>query len=149
MMIRRPHDHEGDEAPEQAPLEGDLRQRFAELRQHDAKHAATFARVVAGRQTPRTRRALVPAMALGMAVVLAIGVGGWWRARTTTPTTDGGDDLTQDFALVSGTMRAPTDYFLDLATTVRADEIPTIGSVDWYPLMRAPVDPTDGSRRRN
>jgi hypothetical protein len=46
-------------------------------------------------------------------------------------------------------MRVPTDYFLDVATPVRAGELPSIGSVDWYPLVAADADPTTDSRRRN
>jgi hypothetical protein len=120
--------------------ERELRGRFAELRAKEAGVAPPFSRVVAGRPARRGGRWLVPAMALGAVAIFAVALATWRRAPA--------DDVPPEFALVPGSMRVPTDYFLDLATTMRADEIPTIGSVDWYPLVSESARVKD-SRRRN
>lgn len=132
----------------------ELRARFAALREREGASAPPFARVLHGRPSRVARRWRQPAMALGAAALVVAVVATWRRA-----TLPDASDVPPAFALVAGTMRVPTDYFLDVATTVGADEIPSIpsiGSVDWYPLVSAhdPIDrpittPMNDSRRRN
>ena len=144
----------------------ELRERFAALRAREERRATPpFARVVTGRAPRSARRWRQPAMALGaVAAVAGVAIAlAMWRRPAVSPvalvpeTTRGPQvaDAAPQYALVAGTMRVPTDYFLDVATTVSADEIPTIpsiGSVDWYPLAPAGeplARPMHDSRRRN
>lgn len=144
----------------------ELRERFAALRAREERRAIPpFARVVTGRAPRSARRWRQPAMALGaVAAVAVVAIAlAMWRRPAVSPvalvpeTTRGPQvaDAAPQYALVAGTMRVPTDYFLDVATTVSADEIPTIpsiGSVDWYPLAPAGeplARPMHDSRRRN
>jgi hypothetical protein len=144
----------------------ELRERFAALRAREERRATPpFARVVTGRAPRSARRWRQPAMALGaVAAVAVVAIAlAMWRRPAVSPvalvpeTTRGPQvaDAAPQYALVAGTMRVPTDYFLDVATTVGADEIPTIpsiGSVDWYPLAPAGeplARPMHDSRRRN
>jgi hypothetical protein len=55
------------------------------------------------------------------------------------------------FVLVPGQMRVPTDFLLDLATnaTTRAGEVPSIGAIDWYPLVPPPELAPNTTPRRN
>ncbi|MBK6304170.1 MAG: hypothetical protein IPF47_00090 [Gemmatimonadetes bacterium] len=144
----------------------ELRERFAALRAREERRAIPpFARVVTGGAPRSARRWRQPAMALGaVAAVAVVAIAlAMWRRPAVSPvalvpeTTRGPQvaDAAPQYALVAGTMRVPTDYFLDVATTVSADEIPTIpsiGSVDWYPLAPAGeplARPMHDSRRRN
>jgi len=144
----------------------ELRERFAALRAREERRAIPpFARVVTGGAPRSARRWRQPAMALGaVAAVAVVAIAlAMWRRPAVSPvalvpeTTRGPQvaDAAPQYALVAGTMRVPTDYFLDVATTVGADEIPTIpsiGSVDWYPLAPAGeplARPMHDSRRRN
>ncbi len=144
----------------------ELRERFAALRAREERRAIPpFARVVTGGAPRSALRWRQPAMALGaVAAVAVVAIAlAMWRRPAVSPvalvpeTTQGPQvaDAAPQYALVAGTMRVPTDYFLDVATTVSADEIPTIpsiGSVDWYPLAPAgePLTrPMHDSRRRN
>lgn len=130
-MTTDSHDHD----------DRDLAARFADTRARDAASAPAFTRVLAGRARRRGPRWLVPAFALGALAVVAVALASWREAQR--------PDAPPAFAIVPGIMRVPTDYFLDVATSVRAGELPSIGSVDWYPLVPADADPTTDSRRRN
>ena len=146
-----------------------LRDRFAAMRATDAPHTPAFERVVQGRRAAQQSRAsastpwLRPAMALGALALLAVAVGTWrGRAVPTTTLATARDSVVipPTLAFVPGSLRVPTDYFLDLANATRVDEVPSIGDVDWYPLLpasdSAPTSPHDSmtnpvtnSRRRN
>jgi hypothetical protein len=75
-------------------------------------------------------------------VVLAAGV---WRRVVRE------DGTGLSIVIVPGQMRVPTDFLLDLAsnTTTRAGEIPTIGAIDWYPLVPQAEMPPNATSRRN
>lgn len=130
-MTTDSHDHD----------DRDLAARFAEARARDTASAPAFHRVLAGRARRRWHPWLVPAFALGALTVVAVALSTWRTAQR--------PDAPPAFAIVPGEMRVPTDYFLDVAITVRAGELPSIGAVDWYPLVPADADPTTDSRRRN
>ena len=101
----------------------DLKARFQVERAHDERSAPGFASVLARRRAA-ARRPVTPfrwAAALAAVVLLAVLV-----TRLTKP-----EPL---FAITPGDLRVPTDYLLDIALSQRAGEIPSIGTVDWFPL---------------
>ena len=72
--------------------------------------------------------------------LLAVAVGTWrGRAVPTTTLATARDSVVipPTLAFVPGSLRVPTDYFLDLATAPTTDEVPSIGDIDWYPLVPA------------
>lgn len=106
--------------------ETDLARRFRAERAHDARSVPTFARVIARRNAGVPRRWLQPAVVLAAAAVVMV-AGELWR-RTAT-------DAAAAIVLVPGQLRVPTDYLLDLAgAALSAGEVPSIGTIDWYPL---------------
>ncbi len=111
--------------------ERDLEQQFLAERAEDARHAPPFANVLTRPSVASPRHRLLPAMALGTAVLAAVAL---WQFR---PSTDAA------FALTPGEMRVPTDYLLDLASFPRAGEVPRIGVVNWFPL-----EPSADNRRQ-
>lgn len=128
--------------------DADLRARFARMRASDAASVPHVARVVKG--TPRSawRRWLVPTFALGAAAAVALVL--WKTPRTAQR------EASPAFAFVPGDLRVPTDYFLDVSPSLRADEIPDIGAVDWYPLstplsapLASPPAPATGDTSRS
>ena len=124
----------------------ELYERFAAWRERERGSAPPFARVMAGRRARHTRRWLQPVMALGAVALVAVAIATWRR-----PAVEGDAALPPELAMVTGALRMPTDYFLDVATSVSADEItnvPSIGAVDWYPLVPA-IAPVTGASRRN
>lgn len=124
----------------------ELHERFAALRERERGSAPPFARVMGGRPARHTRRWLQPVMALGAVALVAVAIATWNR-----PAVEGDAELPPELAMVTGSLRMPTDYFLDVATSVSADEItnvPSIGAVDWYPLVPA-IAPVTGASRRN
>lgn len=102
----------------------DLERLFQAARARDARHAPSFAGVLARSVKPAHRRQLWPALAFGVAVAALV----IWRL---TPVAQ----REPVFAFVAGEMRVPTDFLLDLANVPRAGEIPQIGVADWYPLL--------------
>lgn len=124
----------------------ELRERFAALRDKDGGSTPPFVRVLGGRPARHTRRWLQPVMALGAVALVAVAIATWKR-----PAVEDEAAIPPELAMVTGSLRMPTDYFLDVVTSVRADEItnvPSIGAVDWYPLVPA-IAPVTGTSRRN
>lgn len=121
-----------------------LRQRFAAERAHDAATVPTLARVLAPRRAPSARRLLWPAFALGAVAIVIVAAGVWRRTIN-----ENGERAS--FVLVPGQMRVPTDFLLDLATnaTTRAGVVPSIGAIDWYPLVPQSEMAPNTTPRRN
>ena len=140
------HDPDGgatNAAARNEQVDDDLRQRFAAERAHDAATVPPLARVLARRGSPSRRRLLQPALALGMVALLVVAAGVWRRAVHE-------DGERAGIVIVPGQLRVPTDFLLDLAsnTTTRAGEVPSIGAIDWYPLVpQAERAPNPTSRR--
>lgn len=128
--------------PADAQFEDDLRRHFAAERAHDAMTELPFARVLAPRRRMLRRTWLRPAAALGAMAALVVAAGVWRRQA--------GSDAQSTVVLIAGQMRVPTDFLLDLAssTTTRAGGVPSIGSIDWYPLVpQSDMAPNITSRR--
>jgi hypothetical protein len=140
------HDPESGAAgalPGDPKLDDELRQRFAAERAHDLTRAPSFARFLVPRRPVGRRRLLQPAFALGVVAILVVAAGVWRRVRE--------GDTRNSIVLVPGQMRVPTDFLLDLAsnTMTRADEMPSIGAIDWYPLVTQSELAPNTTRRRN
>lgn len=148
------HRRDPRDANPSPPDEAPLRAAFAAMREHEAARAPSFERVVSGRATrgagaPRRSRGwLTPAMALGAVAVVAVALA-TWRNRTPdrSSTTATAPSAAPALAFVPGSLRVPTDYFLDLATAPTTDEVPSIGDIDWYPLVPADDRGTPASTR--
>ena len=134
--------------PDDVPARDDaLRQHFAAERAREEPTVPAFAqvltRVPAPQRTTILRGWLQPAVALGAAAIVVVAVGVWRPSAR--------DDGTQaTFVVVPGQLRVPTDFLLDIAsnTALRAGEVPSIGALDWYPLVpRADAAPNTTSRR--
>ena len=134
--------------PDDVPArDDDLRQHFAAERAREEPTVPAFAHVLAEalalRRAAIRREWLQPAVALGVAAIVVVAVGVWRPSAH--------DDGAQAvFVVVPGQLRVPTDFLLDIArhTALRAGEVPSIGALDWYPLVpRADADPTTTSRR--
>ncbi|MDP1859115.1 MAG: hypothetical protein Q8K82_10610 [Gemmatimonadaceae bacterium] len=134
--------------PDDVPArDDDLRQLFAAERAREEPTVPAFAhvltRVPALRRTEVRRRWLQPAIAIGVAAIVVVAVGVWRPSDR-----DQGSQAA--FVVVPGQLRVPTDFLLDIAssTALRAGEVPSIGALDWYPLVpRANAAPTTTSRR--
>ncbi|MCC6929858.1 MAG: hypothetical protein IT359_12830 [Gemmatimonadaceae bacterium] len=138
------HDRQGQQP--RAADELHLRETFAAMRERDAARAPAFQRVLRGevrRGTNTPRRITsrwIPALALGAAAVVAVAMAlSTWRGTNATATiaTAEAPTVMPSLAFVPGSMRVPTDYFLDLIVASATDEIPSIGEIDWYPLVPA------------
>lgn len=120
----------------------DLERRFAAERAHDARMVPAFAQSFVRADRVAHRPLLRPVMALGAVAVMVIAAGLWRRAPMTV--SEAG------FVVVPGEMRVPTDFLLDMvSTTVRAGEVPSIGAVDWYPLVPDAGAGQNATSRRN
>ena len=134
--------------PDDVPArDDDLRQLFAAERAREEPTVPAFARVltrVAATQRRAVRRGwLQPAVAFGAAAIVVVAVAVWRPSAR-----DDGAHVT--FIVVPGQLRVPTDFLLDIAsnTALRAGEVPSIGALDWYPLVpRANAAPNTTSRR--
>ena len=134
--------------PDDVPArDDDLRQLFAAERAREEPTVPAFARVLtrgaASRRTAVRRGWLQPAVAFGAAAIVVVAVAVWRPSAR--------DDGAQAaFVVVPGQLRVPTDFLLDIAsnTALRAGEVPSIGALDWYPLVpRANAAPNTTSRR--
>ena len=130
--------------PNDARIDDELRQRFAAERAQDAAAVPLLARVLAPRRMPSRRRLLQPVATLGAVAIVVLAAGVWRRAIRE-------DDARISIVLVPGQMRVPTDFLLDLAsnTITRAGEVPSIGAIDWYPLVPQADMPPNTTSRRN
>ena len=134
--------------PDDVPArDDDLRQHFSAERARDEPTVPAFTHVLAGVLAPQRttipRGWLQPAIAIGVAAIVVVAVGVWRQSAR-----DQGAQAT--FIVVPGQLRVPTDFLLDIAsnTALRAGEVPSIGALDWYPLVpRANPAPNTTSRR--
>jgi len=146
-MTHDANDHidHGPRAPDPSPPDEQvLREAFTALREREASRAPAFERVLRGpaaREAGATRRATgwhVPALALGAVAFVAVALATWRGRSTSSPSaTAEAPASAPTLAFVPGSMRVPTDYFLDLAAASTVDDVPSIGDIDWYPLLPA------------
>jgi hypothetical protein len=99
--------------------EGDLRRRFARLREADQEQAPSFAQTYAGargrrhwRRMPRVGTLVVGAAAVAVAAI--------WLGRTPSSTSDVTSTIT--------TWRAPTDVFLRIPGSELLGAMPPLGT---------------------
>lgn len=126
------------------PIEPDddsLLRQFAEWREADMARTPAFARVEAGRPRVRVRTWQRPALAFASVALVVVAVVRWRAPSAEVASTQ--------IAFTAGSLRVPTDFLLDQVASVRAGQVPTIGSVDWYPLLVDDAPTTTAPRRRN
>lgn len=128
-MTRKDHD---DDA---------LDEHFAAWRRQDAVRAPSFERVVRGRERATRRTWTRAAFACASVALIAVAI--MW-ARTPWSAHGAGQ-----IAFTAGSLRVPTDFLLDQVASLNANPMPTIGTVDWYPLSRIDTTVTTDPRRRN
>ncbi len=123
------------------PDDTTLARRFAEWREEESVRTPAFERVVAAPRRSRAGAWQRPTLVFAAMTVVAIAI-----VRGRAPSTAG---AVPEIAFTAGTLRVPTDFLLDQVASVRAGEVPTIGSVDWYPLPVDDAPTTIAPRRRN
>ena len=123
------------------PDDTSLTRRFAEWRASEDARTPAFERVAAGRSRARGRSWRRPVLAFAALALVAVSIARW-RAPSA-------EIASPQIAFTAGSLRVPTDFLLDQAASVRAGQVPNIGSVDWYPLLVDDAPTTTAPRRRN
>lgn len=118
-----------------------LAERFATSRAQDEASTPHFERVVRGRSRATSRGWSGAAFACGAVALLVVAI-----VRVRTQSIERTPPL---IAFTAGELRVPTDFLLDQAASLRADAMPTIGTVDWSPLSNDNALSNSATRRRN